>query len=122
MGAALLALRAVLACVFLVAGVAKLGDVAGSRRAVAGFGVPERLAGVVGVGLPLCEVAVAAALIVSGSARYGALGALALLSVFVVGIGSAMARGDAPDCHCFGQLHSAPAGWRTLVRNVVLVG
>src|SRR5205807_837008 len=25
-----------------------------------------------------------------------------------------------PDCHCFGQLHSAPAGPKTLARNLVL--
>ena len=31
-----------------------------------------------------------------------------------------MARGESPDCHCFGQLHSAPAGWRTLARNGAL--
>jgi uncharacterized membrane protein YphA (DoxX/SURF4 family) len=48
MGAAILALRVVLACVFLIAGVAKLADLAGSRRAVVGFGMPERLAGVLG--------------------------------------------------------------------------
>ena len=36
-------------------------------------------------------------------------------------IAIAMARGKAPDCHCFGQLHSAPAGWKTLARNGVLV-
>src|SRR5205823_5892408 len=30
------------------------------------------------------------------------------------------ARGRRPDCHCFGQLHSAPAGWPTLIRNLVL--
>jgi peroxiredoxin len=31
-----------------------------------------------------------------------------------------MAKGRAPDCHCFGQLHSAPAGRTTLIRNAVL--
>ncbi|MEA2597111.1 MAG: hypothetical protein QOF01_3580, partial [Thermomicrobiales bacterium] len=28
--------------------------------------------------------------------------------------------GNHPDCHCFGQLHSEPAGWPTLIRNGVL--
>jgi peroxiredoxin len=45
---------------------------------------------------------------------------LALLSVFVVGISINLARGRTPDCHCFGQLHSAPVGWNTLARNGVL--
>ena len=120
MGAALLALRLVLAGVFLIAGVAKLVDLAGSRRAVAGFGVPQRLVGVAGVGLPVAELAVAVALLVSESVRFGALGALLLLVVFVVGIAVALRRGTEADCHCFGQLHSAPIGWRTLVRNGVL--
>ena len=34
----------------------------------------------------------------------------ALLLAFVGGIAFNMARGNAPDCHCFGQLHSEPAG------------
>ncbi len=106
----------------MVAGGAKLADLAGSRRAVAGFGVPERLAGVVGVGLPLCELGVAVGLLPKGSAGYGALGALMLLLVFVVGIGVAMVRGTEADCHCFGQFHSARVGWRTLARNGVLAG
>jgi uncharacterized membrane protein YphA (DoxX/SURF4 family) len=117
MGAALLSLRLLLACVFVVAGLAKLADLAGSRRAAVEFGVPERLAGVVGVGLPVCELAVAAALLVSVSARFGAL---VLLGVFVAGVSVALVRGTEADCHCFGQLHSAPVGWRTLARNVLL--
>lgn len=43
-----------------------------------------------------------------------------LLLFFVAGISYNLARGRTPDCHCFGQLHSAPAGWPTLARNVVL--
>ena len=35
----------------------------------------------------------------------------------MVGIAVAMVRGREADCHCFGQLHSAPVGWRTLARN-----
>jgi peroxiredoxin len=48
------------------------------------------------------------------------LGALTLLLLFVAGIGVNLARGRKPDCHCFGQLHSAPAGWSTLARNGAL--
>jgi thiol-disulfide isomerase/thioredoxin/uncharacterized membrane protein YphA (DoxX/SURF4 family) len=120
MHVALLALRLLLAAVFIVAAVAKLLDLRGSREAVAGFGVPDRLAAPIGTLLPFAEMAVGIALLPSGSARYGALGAAALLGLFVVAIGRSMARGEAPDCHCFGQLHSEPAGPRTLARNVAL--
>jgi uncharacterized membrane protein YphA (DoxX/SURF4 family) len=41
----LLVIRLVLAAVFVLAGAAKLADLAGSRAAVEGFGVPARMAG-----------------------------------------------------------------------------
>jgi thiol-disulfide isomerase/thioredoxin/uncharacterized membrane protein YphA (DoxX/SURF4 family) len=116
----LVVLRVVLAVVFVVAGLAKLVDLAGSRRAVEDFGVPRALASAVGTLLPLVELAVAVALIGRGSAPFGALAALVLLGAFIAVIARSMARGEQPDCHCFGQLHSAPAGGLTLVRNVVL--
>ena len=120
MQSVLLVLRLGLSAVFLVAGFAKLADLAGSRAALRDFGVPARLSSPFGVLLPLAELAVAVALVPAASAWWGALGALALLLVFVAGIGYALSRGRTPDCHCFGQLHSAPAGPSTLVRNLVL--
>lgn len=117
----LLAARLLLAAVFLLAGATKIVDPAGSRRALRDFGLPPVLSRVMLVLLPLLELAVAATLIPAVLAWYGALGALAMLSTFLIAIGIAMVRGRAPDCHCFGQLHSAPVGWRTLVRNGVLM-
>jgi peroxiredoxin len=70
--------------------------------------------------LPLCELSVAAALILRSFAWYGACGALALLTAFAIAVGYAMVRGRRPVCHCFGQLHSARIGWATLTRNCVL--
>jgi peroxiredoxin len=120
MDVALLLARLVLAGVFLVAGVAKLADRRGSVQAMRDFGVPERLAAPLGTALPIAEIAVAVLLIPTATARWGALGALALLLAFVAGIGVNLARGNTPDCHCFGQLHSEPAGWSTLIRNGIL--
>jgi peroxiredoxin len=117
---ALLVARLLLAMVFAVAGAAKLADRQGSRQAIVDFGVPSAIAASLGLLLPLAELAVAATLLPASTAWWGALGALALLSVFVVGISVNLARGRTPDCHCFGQLHSAPAGWKTLARNGVL--
>jgi peroxiredoxin len=112
--------RLLLALVFAVAGIAKLADRAGSRRAVIDFGVPAPLAATLSILLPLAELAIAAALVPASTAWWAAVGALALLLLFVAGIGANLARGHKPDCHCFGQLHSAPAGWKTLARNGVL--
>src|SRR5260370_32798504 len=112
--------RLLLCAVFLVAGLAKLADLAGSRQAMRDFGVPDKLADFFGLFLPLAELAVAVSLVVPLTGWWGAVGALALLLIFVAGIGYNLAQGRTPDCHCFGQLHSAPAGWSTLIRNLVL--
>jgi peroxiredoxin/uncharacterized membrane protein YphA (DoxX/SURF4 family) len=120
MSIALLIARLLLAAVFVVAGLAKLADLAGSRQALRDFGVPAVLATPLGILLPLGELTVALALLPLITAWWGALGALVLLLLFVVGIGYNLARGRRPDCHCFGQLHSAPAGWPTLIRNLLL--
>src|SRR5919201_1445943 len=79
-------------------------------------------AGPVGRPLRPRQLGVALALLPVVSAWWGALGALGLLLVFVVGIGASLLRGRRPACHCFGQLHSAPVGWPTLVRNGLLAG
>src|SRR5215213_3856997 len=120
MDAALLIARLVLAGVFTLAGLAKLSDLKGSRQAIIDFGVPSSIAAPLGLVLPVAELSVAATLLPASTAWWGALGALALLSVFVVGITYNLVRGRKPECHCFGQLHSAPAGWETLARNGVL--
>jgi uncharacterized membrane protein YphA (DoxX/SURF4 family) len=122
MGAPLLACRLVLAAVFVVAGVAKLTDLEGSRRAVGEFGVSDRFAGMLGGLLPVGELAVGVALLITPAARFGAVGAGVLLVAFIAAIGTALAAGRKPDCHCFGHVHSAPAGPRTLARNLVLLG
>jgi len=112
--------RLLLAVVFLVAGVGKLADRRGSRQAIVDFGVPRRFAPPVAVGLPLVELAIAALLIPAATARWGALAALGLLGIFTAGIAINLARGKRPNCHCFGQLHSAPIGWSTVLRNGLL--
>jgi methylamine dehydrogenase accessory protein MauD len=120
MDVALLVARVLLVLVFSVAGVTKLSDRAGSKQALVDFGLPASLAAPLGVLLPLAELAVAAALIPTSTAWWGAVGALVLLLLFIIGISANLARGRKPECHCFGQLHSEPAGWKTLVRNGVL--
>lgn len=116
----LLVIRLILAGVFIVAGVGKLADLRGSVQAMRDFGIPEKLAKPFGYALPIVEIVVAFALFPNVTVRLGAAGAMLLLLAFIVGISINMARGSAPDCHCFGQIHSEPAGWRTLIRNSAL--
>jgi peroxiredoxin len=118
---ALLVARLLIGIVFATAGVAKLADLAGSRRALEEFGLPRTFASPAGTILPLVEIAVAAALIPVASGWWGAVAALALLVVFTAGIAFTLFAGRRPDCHCFGQLYSAPIGSGTLVRNGVMI-
>lgn len=120
MASLLLGARILLALVFAVAGVSKLLDRSGSRRALSDFGVPARLVAGGAILLPLAEIVTAAALVPPASAQWGALAALVLLLGFIGGIVGALRRGEAPDCHCFGQIHSAPVGRGTLARNGAL--
>jgi peroxiredoxin len=113
--------RLVLAVAFLIAGAAKLVDPLRSDS-LAGFGVPRRMARPAGSILPLMELAAGGALLPRTSAWGGAWAAATLLVVFIAGISFNLARGRAPDCHCFGQLRVAPVGKATLLRNLVLFG
>jgi len=116
-----LAARLLLLVVLGVAGLAKLADLPGSRHAALDFGVPGRLAAPVAVGLPLVELIIAAGLVPAATAWPAALTASVLLLVFTAAITVSVLRGRHPQCHCFGQLHSAPVGWPAVVRNLLLV-
>lgn len=112
-------IRLALSVIFGIAGVTKLIDQKGTREAVKNFGAPKSLAPAIAVVLPLVELAIAAGLLFNMSAGWAALAALLVLGLFIAAIGVNLARGNTPDCHCFGQLYSRPLGWSTLVRNIV---
>lgn len=114
--------RLVLAPVFAVAGWTKLADTDKTREMLAGFGIRGALLTAMATGLPLVELAVAAALMAPPAAYAGALAASALLVTFTGVIVFNLAQGHHPSCNCFGQIGSTPIGLATLVRNGVLTG
>lgn len=115
----LLILRVSLAAIFFVAGIGKLLDLRGSEKAVKEFGVPNSLAKPISVLLPLAEISFAILLLFIGVSWFGAIGASLLLLIFIGGMLWQMKKGNAPDCHCFGQIHSEPVSKKSLLRNVV---
>jgi methylamine dehydrogenase accessory protein MauD len=117
-----LLVRVALAAVFAAAGYFKLADRTGTRQTLSELRVPFRLTGALAVAIPLAELAIAAALVPNATAPWGALGALALLAVFSLGIAFALVHDRRPDCNCFGTLHSAPLGWGIVARNVGFAG
>jgi peroxiredoxin len=111
-----------LAGVFILAGGTKLGDRSGTVQAVLDFGLPAPLAPLIARMLPVVELLIGLALLLPlGLIWYGAVGALVLLIGFTIAMVLTLVRGRRPDCNCFGQLHSAPISWKTIVRNVILM-
>lgn len=116
----LLILRVFLFGVFFVAAIGKLLDLEGSARAAKEFGTPDDLAPTVAVALPFAEVVFAFCFLFAGWSWLGALGGTLLLLMFSIGMLVQIRRGNAPDCHCFGQVYSEPASRKSLLRNMIL--
>ncbi len=121
------AARLLLAAVLGVAGLLKLPDPAQSVRAVRAYDLlPEGVVQAVGYGLPFLEVALAVLLLIGLATRLAAVGAATLMVVFLMGVGSAAARGLTIDCGCFGGGGLvAPTETRytsELVRDTALLG
>jgi peroxiredoxin/uncharacterized membrane protein YphA (DoxX/SURF4 family) len=114
-------LRILLVAIFGVAGFAKLHDLSGSKKAVEGFGVPGSLAKPLGILLPITEIAIAISLLFVQTSWFGAIGAAALLGIFIAGMTYQWFQGNAPDCHCFGQVHSQPVSPKSIIRNVIFI-
>src|SRR5262249_29179531 len=115
----LLLSRLFLAALFATAGTAKLADLKGAETAVRDFGAPETLVKPLSIVLPVSEIVIALLFFPLSSAWLGALAALVLLVWFTIGMGYQMWKGNAPDCHCFGQLHSEPVSAKSLIRNTI---
>lgn len=115
----LLLIRIFLFAVFALAGIGKLLDLKGAEKAVKEFGVPEDLAKPLSIALPSAELLFAFLLLFTQTAWLGAIGGFLLLAVFIGGMIWQMAKGNAPDCHCFGAIHSEPVSKKSLIRNII---
>jgi len=117
----LLLVRLFLFVIFALAGIGKLFDLKGSKKAVTDFGVPDVLAKPAAVLLPVVELSIAILLLPIQTSWFGATFGALLLLIFVGGMLWQIKQGNAPDCHCFGQIHSEPVGKKSLARNGVLL-
>jgi thiol-disulfide isomerase/thioredoxin len=115
----LIVVRLALFSVFALAAIGKFLDLSGSEKAVKDFGTPEELAKPLAIALPFAEGVFAFCFLYPSTAWVGAVGGLILLISFTAGMIWQMAQGNAPDCHCFGQIHSEPVSRKTLVRNII---
>lgn len=118
----LLIIRVILMALLVTAGVAKLADLKGAEKAARGFGVAGQLAKIGPVLLSAAEIILGAMLLFPSVSWFGAVGASALLLIFIGMMAYQWSKGQAPDCHCFGQLHSEPVGIKSIIRNLIFFG
>ena len=115
----LLLIRIFLFAVFAVAGIGKLLDLEGAEKSVKAFGTPPDLAKTFAILIPFAELVFAVCLLFVGTSWLGAIGVFLFLLIFIGGMIAQLAQGNAPDCHCFGAIHSEPVSKKSLIRNGV---
>lgn len=117
---ALLIIRLALFGILSVAALGKFLDRKGSQDAVRAFGTPDALVTTFAVLIPIAELIFAFCLLFVSFSWIGAAGALLLMVTFIGGMLVQIIKGEAPDCHCFGQIHSEPVGPKSLIRNILI--
>jgi len=97
------AIRIVLAAVFVYAGYLKIIDPLPLADSIASFKMlPLRLVNPMALGLPVFEIAAGILLLIGWPRRVAALALVIVTAVFAVAMLSALARGISVDCGCFG--------------------
>ncbi len=116
------ALRIGLGVLFLLTGALKMGDPSAFAVEIHNYQLFPSLAPVLAATLPMVELVLGAALL-AGPRRWlraGAFATSALLVVFTIAVGLAVARGINISCGCFGA-GSSPVTLLTVARDVVLL-
>ncbi len=110
-----------LSALFLWTGFEKLGDPAAFAEAIANYRVlPDALAGLAAVALPVLELVVGLGLLVPSHARGGAMLSAGLLFMFAAAMAQSKLRGIDLDCGCFGAAQSSQVSWGKVAVNVAL--
>lgn len=113
--------RLALAGVIGYAGWAKVTEPpAIQRQAVKAYQIlPEGLAGTVGIGLPILELALAALLLLGFATRFAGAACALLMIVFIGGIISVWSRGLSIDCGCFGGGGQVASGQTKYLQEIL---
>ncbi len=120
-----LAARLTLGIIFLVSGAEKLGNLNAFAQAIAHYEIVPEVAANLFAGLIVwTEIAIAVLLIAGAGIRGAALTSGVLLTIFIIAILSAMARGLEIDCGCFAPGSGAEpekVGWPKVFEDIALL-
>jgi putative oxidoreductase len=118
-----LALRIVLAGLFILAGVLKLLDPAAFAVEINRYQmIPWWSCALLALFLPWLEICMGIALLTRWFSRGALAWVITLLIVFSLALLSAMLRGLSIDCGCFGRVWQTTGTFWPLLRNLVLLG
>ena len=107
--------------VFVIAGLAKIGDTGAFAAQVHNFRLtPIVFENLVAMILPWVELVAGTALILGARSRAAAWICAAMMIVFTIAIGQAAARGLDFECGCFGKGDSSTVGLSKLAENIGL--
>ncbi|HTW83195.1 MAG TPA: MauE/DoxX family redox-associated membrane protein [Candidatus Sulfotelmatobacter sp.] len=122
MNIVILILRVALGAIFIVAGASKIGHAAFFAAQIAGFRIlPQAVVAPLALVLPFLEVLLGAYLVVGLFTRQAAWIAALLLLIFDAAIASAVVRGMAIDCGCFGPSDATLTTWSEVARDAIFV-
>jgi putative oxidoreductase len=119
---AVLVIRVILGVIFLVAGSAKIGHATFFAAQIAGFRIlPSVVIAPMALILPYLEVMLGGYLVLGLFTRAAAWIAAAMLLAFDLAIASAVVRGMAVNCGCFGPTDQTVTTWAEVARDAVFV-
>ena len=109
--------------VMLAAALGKIGDPAAFSTQIHHYRlVPVGAENLLAVLLPWVELLAGLALVLGPHARSGAWLSVAMLAVFTLAVGTAVARGLDIECGCFGTADASHVGGVKLAENLLLTG
>jgi putative oxidoreductase len=119
---AVLVLRLVLGAIFLIAGAAKIGHASYFAAQIAGFRLlPGVVIAPMALILPFLEVMLGGYLVLGLFTRASAWIAAVMLALFDLAIASAVVRGMAVNCGCFGPNDATVTTWAEVARDALFV-
>jgi len=116
-------LRWLIAGIFIYAGAMKMGSPQDLSASIASFAIlPNVAVDLVAAVLPPFEIIAGVSVIVGVQSRAAWLALTGLIFIFLVALGSTIARGIIVDCGCFGT--GSPSFWKTwaaIGRDILLL-
>lgn len=118
----ILAARLVLGSVFVIAGVEKIVNPNAFAKAINNYQMlPYGALNLMALVLPWLEVLAGVFLIFGVRLRASSAVVAAMLVVFLIAIGTAMARGLSIECGCYSQGGGEKVGWKKVFEDVALL-